>query len=539
MDQTTLIIIGVIVGISSLFFVYMIACYILGRKTIKWIKSEQPISRDAEYITSRFKQYYDDIKLYQKSFIIQEKKTTVPAYDYFHENVIFGKAAKGVHTFFDVYQIGRVIPNMLVGIGIFGTFLGLTLGIRHFGTESVEAITSSINLLLSGINTAFQTSLFGIFFSVVITVSFNLFLKLTKNDTFSLCAEIDDQYYVDPDKFLGSIMIGSDPENGENLYPRLLLQKIAEDSREQKLALQSFSTDLADQMKNISEQMITNYNDNMYDMYQNILEPALNEVKRGTEALIQEKSRSSEEVIQKVITDLQDSLETLIGDFKESVSGDTKQEMEYLAGTVAKAGSSFEEIPLLLEDTLGKIKESQDQQTTIVNELVERFQEIVGSFSREMEKGQRMAISLVSAEEKLIDAGNILNRMMETGDFSINEMKDSTQKLVEATSSLGELSKAVSERATFVIQENESINNNFLQIDSSLEGVFEKLHTGLTQYRNAVNEGLENNLATYSSSIEKYAHRLASAVDSLTEQVEEFQEVISERNREKEVIGEY
>ena len=49
----------------------------------------------------------------------------------------------------------------LVGLGLLGTFLGLTLGIHDFDTTNAANIQSSIQTLLDGMGTAFSTSLLG------------------------------------------------------------------------------------------------------------------------------------------------------------------------------------------------------------------------------------------------------------------------------------------------------------------------------------------------------------------------------------------
>ena len=50
------------------------------------------------------------------------------------------------------------MPTVVSTLGVLGTFLGITLGLLHFDTENLDA---SIPLLLSGLKTAFLTSLLG------------------------------------------------------------------------------------------------------------------------------------------------------------------------------------------------------------------------------------------------------------------------------------------------------------------------------------------------------------------------------------------
>ncbi len=58
------------------------------------------------------------------------------------------------------------IPSVFTTIGIFGTFLGIFWGLLKFNTDA-DMMQESISQLLSGLKTAFTTSLFGLFFSFI------------------------------------------------------------------------------------------------------------------------------------------------------------------------------------------------------------------------------------------------------------------------------------------------------------------------------------------------------------------------------------
>ncbi len=58
------------------------------------------------------------------------------------------------------------VPGMLTGLGILGTFIGLSLGLEHFNTGTTAQMTSSIEPLMNGIKVAFHTSIFGLVFSL-------------------------------------------------------------------------------------------------------------------------------------------------------------------------------------------------------------------------------------------------------------------------------------------------------------------------------------------------------------------------------------
>lgn len=62
------------------------------------------------------------------------------------------------------------IPGTLTGLGILGTFIGLITGISGVGFSSVEAALESINVLLSGIEAAFYTSISGVILSIIFNI---------------------------------------------------------------------------------------------------------------------------------------------------------------------------------------------------------------------------------------------------------------------------------------------------------------------------------------------------------------------------------
>ncbi|HIF9331893.1 hypothetical protein A9D46_09560 [Photobacterium damselae subsp. damselae] len=62
------------------------------------------------------------------------------------------------------YGLTGITPNLLTSLGILGTFTGIVSGLMGFDPQN---ITESIPSLLDGLKTAFLTSLFGMFFSIL------------------------------------------------------------------------------------------------------------------------------------------------------------------------------------------------------------------------------------------------------------------------------------------------------------------------------------------------------------------------------------
>ena len=81
------------------------------------------------------------------------------------------------------------------GLGILGTFLGLTLGMLSFTGNDIFTISDNIAPLLSGMKVAFHTSVYGIFFSLVFNFVYrgimaDAYTRLTTFlETFHECTE--------------------------------------------------------------------------------------------------------------------------------------------------------------------------------------------------------------------------------------------------------------------------------------------------------------------------------------------------------------
>ena len=72
------------------------------------------------------------------------------------------------------------LPSLISTLGVIGTFVGITIGLVGFDADKLD---SSIPQLLSGLKTAFFTSLFGMVGSLILSRCINhAYDKLSEND---------------------------------------------------------------------------------------------------------------------------------------------------------------------------------------------------------------------------------------------------------------------------------------------------------------------------------------------------------------------
>lgn len=88
------------------------------------------------------------------------------------------------------------VSGTLTGLGILGTFLGLSMGLGSFNGNDIYTISDNVGPLLEGMKVAFHTSVYGIFFSLV----FNFVYRSLMAGAYDVLTEFHSAYsqYVAP-----------------------------------------------------------------------------------------------------------------------------------------------------------------------------------------------------------------------------------------------------------------------------------------------------------------------------------------------------
>lgn len=137
---------------------------------------------------------------------ISENKYKCDISDYINEDLIDSWMKKNVYN---------LVPGVMTGLGILGTFIGLSMGLQNFNTGNTEEIAASIAPLMNGIKVAFHTSIYGMLFSLV----FNYIYKNILEDA-----------YIAVDEFLKVFenYVDSSASDNNEVVIQMLLQKMPE-----------------------------------------------------------------------------------------------------------------------------------------------------------------------------------------------------------------------------------------------------------------------------------------------------------------------
>src|SRR5690625_114687 len=296
------------------------------KKTLLKNFSEERV-QDDKYLQKAWRKYSDSFVDYEG-----EKMTNEESILYFNKKLLL-QSKLG-------FRVIQAIPSTLVGLGILGTFFGLTYGISDFNTTNVDEVKKGIEVLLSGMGTAFVTSIYGMSTSLIFTIIEKWRMDSLQNSISKFCFELDRKYKFTKEherkyefnaqgKLMKEYLLYIDDDGNEVKFSNVLRDLYSE-SEKQTAALKSFSTDLARSIQAGFEKILNDPDEWVVHELRNLKE-ALNR-------LGDKIQNPATDMIENVVGELESVLTEVIEEFRNSVSGSTKLEFENLAQLLNQAG---------------------------------------------------------------------------------------------------------------------------------------------------------------------------------------------------------
>lgn len=409
---------------------------------------------------------------YSKTIIIEThdgKKSNIPASEYINDYSVCKYNKLNLRML-------DTAAGTLVGLGLLGTFLGLTLGIKGFDSSNTERINESIQGLLAGMGTAFLTSLLGMTFSILFTAADKALRHRLYKDVKEITDRLDSEYYID-DLVLANInqqnivnqlykALKNDLQQqaleiankltytnaeGQNVTIGNAIREILTENTKQSKALMSFSTDLAMELNQGFDETLSR------QMQQKIV-PLMESVDATTKAVVEHIDKMADTVsspatdmMQNVVDELKQSMQSLLNEFSTGLSGSATSELENLAmqlGTATQAMADFpknmENISATLQVTIEEVKHaiseisntSANANSTAMQQMQEQITYATGAISNAITEVKEVmsGISQSSQEQsnqmvsKLADAAEKMGSFL-TG--TISTLSNSVQQSVK------------------------------------------------------------------------------------------------------------
>lgn len=441
--------------------------------------------------------------------ITERKQTNTPALEIFSEFITC--SAHKINL-----RLLDTAAGTLVGLGLLGTFLGLTLGIKDFDSSSTQNIQKSIQLLLSGMGTAFITSLVGMLLSMIYSFCEKYWRNRLSKHLHVLTKKLDSLYYIDDRtlddlneqalaKSIASTMkevvehemrsvvnalnekLTYNNESGEATTIANAIREILKENQEQSKALKSFSTDLAIELNNGFDEVLSR------QMQQKIL-PLMENVDATTKAIVEHidqmaslVSSPATDMIQTVVDELKNSMSEMMKEFSSGLSGSATNELETLAHQLGTAAQSMADFPNNMAHISSTLQVTIEEVKNAVSEISHTSANANSTAMQQMQEQITFATSAISAA--IAEVKDVMSGISQSSQEQSNQM---VSKLADAAEKMGTfLSGTISTLSSSVQQSVKSITDDVNNKQADLIALQEDTTSQTKKLLETFNTGLD------------------------------------------------
>lgn len=391
----------------------------------------------------------------------------------------------------------------LVGLGLLGTFLGLTLGIKGFDSSNTERINESIQGLLAGMGTAFLTSLLGMTFSILFTAADKALRHRLYKDVKELTDKLDSEYYID-DLVLANInqqnivnqlykALKNDLQQqtleiankltytnteGQNVTIGNAIREILTENTKQSKALMSFSTDLAMELNQGFDETLSR------QMQQKIV-PLMESVDATTKAVVEHIDKMADTVsspatdmMQSVVDELKQSMQSLINEFSTGLSSSATSELEHLATQLGTATQAMADFPKNMENISATLQVTIEEVKHAISEISNTSANANSTAMQQMQEQITYATGAISnaiTEVKEVMSG-ISQSSQEQSDQMVSKLADAAEKMGSfLTGTISTLSNSVQQSVKGITDDINSKQTDLIALQEDTTSQTKKL----------------------------------------------------------------
>ena len=440
-------------------------------------------------------------EIYKKSINITTPKgvkTNIPSANYFNDDNV-SKAQK-----FNLRMLDTA-SGTLVGLGLLGTFLGLTVGIAGFDSSDSSNIQQSIQNLLGGMGTAFSTSLLGMFCSLIYTAFDKTLRNKMYRSLYLFTEHLDEKYYIDDNslfemnqKALVETLISAvkteldsklmySNETGENVTIGNAIREILTENTEQSKALKSFSRDLAMELNNGFDEVLSR------QMQEKIL-PLMESVDATTKSVVEHIDQMASTVaspasgmMESVVDELKRSMTAIIDEFKSNLSGSATSQLEALALQLCTASQTMGDFPKNMENISNTLQVTINEVKNAISEISKTSANANSAAMQQMQ--EQIAFATGSISNAISEVKEVMNSITQSSQEQSNQM---VAKLTDATEKLGSfLDSTIINLSSSVQNSMKSITDDVNSKQADLLALQEDTTSQTKKLLEAFNSGLD------------------------------------------------
>lgn len=369
------------------------------------------------------------------------------------------------------------ITQALTGIGIFGTFMGIVQGVSELNMGSSDAMKSGIETLLKGVKVSFNSSLYGILFSVILIFIFKVVIDVAMEKSYRFCDTINK-------------IIPSYPEESG-------FKEIEEELKKQTSMYEKIATDIAEEMgKRFNDSLQSNLeslSSNLGSFITEMQERFSNSITESTAQTALTLTATMQPIIEKLelsLNNLQTKQDETTGKFMEEAVQSIKEAINVgTSGEVARLQESMDIISnknAELIETFTVSMENMKSLTMYQENLVKNTTNSTETINTTTESMKVLQEDLSKVIVGLKDVSSSNNISLENMNSTVEALKVSMMNQVEINSSLQEMiskSHSLSSIQDSYINKFGSISELMASSIKNVESYMLKINNDMANYK--------------------------------------------------------
>jgi ABC-type transporter Mla subunit MlaD len=276
-------------------------------------------------------------------------------------------------------------------------------------------------------------------------------------------------------------------ENGENITVANAIREILSENAEQSKALKSFSTDLALELNNGFDEVLSR------QMQQKIL-PLMESVDNTTKSLIEHIDQMASTVaspasgmMESVVEELKKSMRSIVDEFKTNLSGSTTSQLETLALQLGSASQTMCDFPKNMENISNTLQVTIDEVKNAIAEISKTSATANSTAMQQMQ--EQIALATGSFSNAITEVKEVMSGLTQSSQEQSNQM---AAKLADATEKMGTfLDNTIVSLSSSVQNSMKSITDDVSSKQTDLIALQEDTTTQTKKLLEAFNTGLD------------------------------------------------
>ena len=480
--------------------------------------------------------------------------------DYIEDTINTSAVAANYNVNLRLFQS---FPSILTSLGILGTFVGLAYSVWHFDSSSSESIRASIETLLSGMGTAFLTSVAGMLCSVLFLWFERSRYNCLSNSVDALCARINKQYHrpsgalldAGLEKISGKIdglqlNFGNDLDK---IFDEKVTPIMTEISHKLENPAQTITEALLNEFKKLSDNFADRLTEKVNGKMNELLEQfilATNEMK-GVPAAIntatenlnksgemsieaqKEFTKEAQTHFEKYTVGLTDAVNTATENLIKSGETTISAQKEFTKETQSQFEKYTEELTSAVKEQLSEIQHQMESTSGALKGIpeeiahsVEAQKTVTEEFSQQIAKlGSIEAIysaaieKITSANQDLADAKSNINALTNKLSDVATSIENASNGIVESTENMLADFERINNLNQVVATQVKGYSDRISGIENGLKGIFDEIEKGLNRYASTSSKNMQGLLDTFTTAVAKASQEISNATSPLHEAV--------------------